>query len=338
MTAPAAPEMPPADHEFTAGPGQPLRCLLCGGRTEEYCGPVVHHADCKHYRAPDPNARILQQKDIDRLLGFNNRPAPAPQAEPFDSDANFQRAMDTMPESAAGFVRMVKAEQPDVDALIAELENAHSYYQHAPDAELKSAQAEYHGARENLRAAFAATYDPDGLGDRLVHHGTLYVRAEYADGKAAEKAAHITAERDAAVAERNKLMDDLSYANLTMTGIEDRAKAAEAREAALLAALKPIVAEAERDAAVAALEDIATDKREHADDDDALVIRCQQRAETTLANLPALARGDMVMVPREPTRKMIDAWFSTSCPNERDDWYAKYAAMIAVEQEKPHGA
>lgn len=39
----------------------------------------------------------------------------------------------------------------DDEALIEELECAHSYYQHAPDAELKSAQAEYHGAREELR-------------------------------------------------------------------------------------------------------------------------------------------------------------------------------------------
>ena len=42
---------------------------------------------------------------------------------------------------------------------------------------------------------------------------------------------------------------------------------------------------------VAALECISTDKREHGDDDDALVIRCQQTAEAALAALDAKLRA-----------------------------------------------
>lgn len=63
------------------GPGHPMKCLLCGGKTEEYCGPVVHHVDCKHYVAPDPNARKMTADEIDALMGFD-QPAPAAPACP----------------------------------------------------------------------------------------------------------------------------------------------------------------------------------------------------------------------------------------------------------------
>lgn len=270
-----------------------LPCPFCGGEGshtngQNGDGSPWYYVECL-------SCASMAEPDV-----WNARPAPAPQAEAINVTEAVAGALH---DALHASVKSVD-EQPDVDALDA-LIDAHAQNIAAGSI---SAAAE---AREALRAALAAR-DAE-IGDWYVFHnpdaGVEVSRNHPVDSGECTDAEHI-----------QRIPETVAT---YLSEAWERAESAEAREAALLAALKPIVDDDEPTVSL-------HDQRKRWDEN-------MDRARATLANLPALARGDMVLVPRVPTEKMVLAALASVV--YEDGGYGCYpekfyTAMLAAAQEK----